>query len=177
MTQLVYRTSSHIQDAYTVTDSDILWLKRAVEKEGAVQRQVAQTLCNCFCYLRATSKSPNAWTLRRLVQSYAQPVNPQWFPEGELFQAWHAKDPKTYSREAAIRRRDVHSRLMTFSPGTLDAVERALGSGPVDILPCTTDYAASWIDASHKYRPLTDPRKGENRLWSRAPTWGGYQVL
>lgn len=160
---------------YTVTAADVLWLSRAVEAEGAVQFQVAQVLVNCFCQRASTAKVWPGLTLTDHVRQYAQPVNPRWFLSGDLHQKWAAKGQDTPA--AARRRETVHSTLSRFSLGTAEAVKRALTKGPVDILPNATDYAASWIDASKKYRPLTEARKGVNRIWTRDPLWGAYTVL
>jgi hypothetical protein len=168
---LVFATKGGLQGRYEVTEDDILWLTRAVEKEGAVARQVAQTLVNCFC-----RESKKYATLTRFVRAYAQPINPRWFPEGDLFQLWHGRDAKKYPLAAAKLRRDVHSTKTDFSEVTVVAVARALLVGPKDIAPHTTDYAASWIDASKKYVALTEPQKGVNRLWSRDVRWRGYSI-
>lgn len=161
---------------YVVTDEDVLWLKRAVLREGAVMAQVAQCLVNGFAAFHST-KPKSTPTLTWWVRAYAQPVNPRWFPEGKIFQKWHARDPKRYPLAVAKKRRDVYSTKMHFNQDTLDAVERALTEGPVDIPPNATDYAASWIDSSRRMTALTKPRKGVNRLWTRKPGWGGYQVV
>lgn len=161
---------------YTVTPDDRLWLLRAVQCEGNEETQVAQVLVNCFAYLHA-NKPKSCASLTWLVRSYAQPVNPTWFPGGSNFERWHAKDPAKYPLAAAVRRRDVHSKLSAFRPDVVDAVDRALHEGPLDIPANATDYAASWIDASKKYKPLTAPKKGVNRLWTRAAQWQGYEVV
>jgi hypothetical protein len=162
------------QYRYVVTDEDRLWLLRAVQVEGPVQAQVAQVLCNCFAYLYA--RDNDTWSLTKLVRSYAQPVNPAWFRSGLQFQKWHARDPVKYPLSAALRRETMHSVRTTFDPPVVAAVDKALTAGPVDIPKNATDYAAAWIDASHKYTALTGPQKGRNRLWTRAPEWAGYRV-
>jgi hypothetical protein len=165
---------------YSVTSDDVLWLVRAVEKEclddgdDADENCVAQALVNCFC-LEATKGSYDSLT--RFVRAYAQPVNPRWFPDGDLFQRWNARDPAKYKMTDAIARRDKHSVRSDFGVEACNAVDRALIDGPVDIPPNCTDYAAAWIDASRKYEPLTGPRRGLNRLWTRAPGWTGYSIF
>jgi len=162
---------------YEATDEDRLWLLRAVAREGRVHRQVAQTLVNGFAWGHAR-KPKSIPTLTWWVQAYAQPVNPRWFPDGKIFQRWHAKDPKKYPLGAAMRRRDIYSVETRFEKPIVEAVERALTEGPVDIPANATDYAAAWIDATRKGQtPLTAPKKGYNRLWTRAPEWDGYAVV
>ncbi len=165
---------------YVVTSEDILWLTRAVEKEchddGQVldENRVAQCLVNCFC-LEATKGTYSSLT--KFVQAYAQPVNPRWFPEGDLFKRWHTKDPGKYKMSDAVLRRDKHSKRTDFGWEACQAVDRALFEGPLDIPANATDYAAAWLDASKKYVALTAPVKGLNRLWTRAEGWTGYSVV
>lgn len=164
---------------YSVTPDDVLWLARAVEKEclddgkDLDERRVAQALVNCFCL---EAKAGNYTSLERFVRAYAQPVNPRWYPDGDLFKRWNARDPAKYAMSHAIARRDKHSKRNDFGQEACDAVDRALTDGPVDILPDCTDYAASWLDASRKYEPLSEPERGVNRMWTRAPGWSGYQI-
>lgn len=173
-------TLAFADQKYVVTEEDILWLARAVEKEclddadDLDERRVAQALVNCFCLEASRGVYKN---LKTFVQAYAQPVNPRWFPEGDLFKKWHAIDPKKYPLSAAVARRDKHSKRSDFGWEACAAVDRALIEGPVDILPSCTDYAAAWLDASKKYVELTKPEKGRNRLWTRAPWWTGYEVF
>ena len=163
------------QHRYRVTTDDRIWLLRAVQCEGRVEAEVAQVLVNCFAHLH--SRSPgSATSLTWLVRSYAQPVNPAWFPAGKHFLRWHAVDPVKYSLMAAMRRENTHSKRTVFDQRTTSAVDRALELGPVDVPRNATDYAAAWIDASKTYQALTAAESGKNRLWTRAPGWTGYSV-
>lgn len=163
---------------YSVTPDDVLWFARAVEAEGLDDgkvlddRRVAQTLVNCFCLVASTHRN---YSLTTFVRAYAQPVNPRWFPDGDLHKLWAGRGKDTSAN--ARRRRDHHSVRTDFTSEACDAVDRALIEGPVDIPSNSTDYAAAWIDASRKYEPLTDAAKGENRLWTRARGWSGYEVF
>jgi hypothetical protein len=164
---------------YEVTAEDRLWLLRAVAREGAVREQVAQTLINGFAFHHAHRHMP---TLTKWIRAYAQPVNPRWFPDGDLHLKWEAlgKDSKL-----AAKLRIKHSSATSFTGPVIAAVDRALTLGPVDIDPRCTDYAAAWIDASKRMTALTPPVKGVNRLWMRhatktmpsAATWTGYEII
>lgn len=158
---------------YDVTHADKLWLLRAVQCEGRVERQVAQTLVNLFALLYSRKAAPS---LTELVRSYAQPVNPEWFPEGKMFLRWHAINPSVYKLADATRREKLHSTRLVFRSDVMEAVDRALALGPKDIQSNCTDYAASWIDASKKYAALTPPERGVNRLWTRDASWTGYSI-
>lgn len=125
-----------------VTKDDALWLARAVEAEGEPRRLVAQTLVNRWAWLAdyAPGKYP---TLTSLVRAYAQPVNPRWFPDGDLFASRMLGVAAVKQRaeiEKARVRRDVHSTRTRFTRGTQDAVAQAL-RGPLVIPPGAVDYA------------------------------------
>lgn len=163
---------------YSVTSDDALWLARAVEAEGPVQAQVAATLINGFTFARARGYQK---TLGTFVRAYSQPINPRWYASGDLFLAsldGKSDSQKTEALKDAERRERVHSQRLAFTPGTQSAVMAAL-NGRVTLPRGATDYAAAYIDASHKqYVPLTPSTKGVNRLWSRpgAADWTGYLV-
>lgn len=159
--------------SYDVTAEDKLWLLRAVSAEGAPREQVARALVNLFMYRR--EKQHKKETLARLVRAYAQPVNPRWYPDGDLHLA-AVSSALPQSRAplelAAHRRATVISKRTEFTPETIDAVDAALSTGwNTDI----TDYAAPTINATHKgYVARSAPKAGENRFWSRAVGWAGY---
>lgn len=70
---------------YEPTEQDALWLARAVEREGPPHKGVAWTLVQRFAWLHPTGTYP---TVASLVQAYAQPVNPRWFPDGDKHQQY-----------------------------------------------------------------------------------------
>lgn len=171
------RIRGHNTIPYTVSPDDALWLARAVESEGAVQAQVAAVLVNGFTWARSrgSKMSLAAW-----VRAYAQPVNPRWFENGDLYLASikNVSNPDELKAAAAAarRRQAVHSSRMNFSAGTQSAVLAAL-NGRSEIPANATDYAAPTLDATHKgYTPLEEPQAGRNRLWTRpgAEGWTGY---
>jgi hypothetical protein len=163
---------------YTVTSDDALWLARAVEAEGPVQAQVAATLISGFAFARSRGFTK---PLATFVRAYAQPVNPRWYHDGDLYLASIAAmsdSQKAAALKDAQRRESVHSMRIAFTPGTQSAVMAAL-NGRVILPRGTTDYAAANIDATHKqYVALTPVAKGVNRLWSRpgAADWAGYLI-
>lgn len=155
---------------YVVAPEDILWLCRAVEAEGPEPKQVAQTLCNLFAF---EYQQHIYQSLAEVAQSYSQPVNPRWFPDGKLHQLALARGHDTEAR--AILRRDFHSTREDFSAGTIEAVRKALELGPLDIPLCCTDYAAyGHINVEMSLLYAFGPHR--NSLWSRAPHWQGYRI-
>lgn len=157
---------------FVATEADRLWLARAVQAEGEPREAVAAALVNLHA-LRVSRGYRGA--LAETVRAYAQPVNPRWYPAGDLFRAARAAaaaaELNALDRQAEARER-FHSTRTRFGAGTLAAVAAALaGRHRSDV----TDYAAPSIDASKKgYEPRSEAEPGRNRLWSRAPGWGGY---
>lgn len=167
---------------YALTAGDRLWLMRAVQAEGPVQSQVAEALVNLFALTlerKGNGTSPlggQSHSLQSLVRAYAQPVNPRWYAAGDLHLAALAK-AKTPAERASLeslaeKRENFHSTRNVFDPAVIAAVESALrGRHATDV----TDYAAQHIDARAKgYEARSEPRPGQNRLWTRKPGWAGY---
>jgi hypothetical protein len=129
-----------------VTGEDLLWLARAVEAEGEPRVLVAQTLVNRWAWL--LDQHPGLFPrLQDLVRAYAQPVNPRWFPGGDLLQKAIAEEPERREvLEAAALRRPALAQRTEFSPATTVAVNAAL-QGPLS-LPA---------GAVHYSRPKTKP--------------------
>lgn len=63
-----------------ITSSDILTLARAIEHEGPPSESVAWTLIQRAAWLWTNG---NRVGLGSLVEQYAQPINPAWFPDGD----------------------------------------------------------------------------------------------
>lgn len=130
----------------TVTDTDRLWLARALEREGEPRKLVAQTLVNRWA--NASDWKPHRWpTLTDMVREYSQPVNPGWFPGGRLLakrvteleglgrirpdlQEWARAEIQQELRRAELR--PAYAAANSFSAPTLEAVHAAL-YGPLEI--------------------------------------------
>ena len=67
-----------------ISAEDILMLARAVQEEGYPQEGVAWALLQRVAWLNTTG---TPYKLGKLVQDYAQPINPEWFPTGKKHQA------------------------------------------------------------------------------------------
>lgn len=180
MPQIIAREQA--STPYEVRQSDVLWLLRAVQAEGADQREVAAVLLNGFAWARAMNGYRG--TLTDWIRAYAQPVNAAWYPNGEKHQKALAAATTDAARKAltakAEKRERVHSTRTKFTESTQRAVHAAL-TGQVKIPAQATDYAAPNVDATKKgYRPLQilDPKSNKNRLWARPGTeqWEGFAV-
>lgn len=67
-----------------ITSHDVLMLARAVNEEGYPREGVAWALIQRTAWLHTKGKKIS---LGRLVEQYAQPLNPAWFPEGAKHKA------------------------------------------------------------------------------------------
>ncbi len=164
---------------YEVTPNDVLWLRRAVQAEGPIQKQVAYVLINGFVWNRSKG---GRGTLADWVRRYAQPVNPLWYESGEKHKAKFAAATTDAERaelvqKARVRER-VHSTRTKFDPAVRRAVKAAL-TGAYRFKEQATDYARWNVDRSPDgYQPLAVITKGQNRPWRRpgAVDWEGYAV-
>lgn len=155
--------------AYYPTEEDRLWLLRAVVAEGKPEPMVARALVNLFMLQRSKGSGQ---TLSKLVRAYAQPVNPRWFPDGDLHQAALANGQDTAAR--AAQRVLFSKRGFPFPQHVVAAVQRSLESPYAGDV---TDYAAQNVDATPKgYSARSEPTPGFNRLWARDARWRGYAV-
>lgn len=165
--------------AYAITASDIQWLSRAVEHEGAPQGDVAKTLVNLFAYLWTRQGEKGASKdLGTLVQAYSSPVDPLWFPDGAKHIQYAAKlsgAALAAENAAASRRQDVYSVQTSFSPSTIAAVKAAVSDGAI-WNEDWTDYAAPSVDASSRYIQRTTKTPGQNTFYTRVGGWPGYVV-
>jgi hypothetical protein len=172
---LTYKLKTGKMGSYSPTAEDYTWLLRAVLAEGPVQNQVAQTLVNCFCHTRSRGSK---LTLTDLVRAYAQPINPRWYVDGDLY-----KKSKLFGTKAGIasaeRREKSHSTVIKFPASVVKAVELALEHGLTDVPANCTDYAAPGVRADAKGYVLLskDEPRGRNWLWTRDAKWTGYVVV
>lgn len=164
--------------AYVVTPEDRLWLLRAVEGEGAPKALVAQALVNRFVWLLQRPRAPYG-SLASFVRAYSQPVNPRHMKGGDKWDAAWQRGTAAQRRALELKhqRRVAHSARVEFAPSTVDAVDRALQRGPLDLpTPSTTDFARSGeVYGSHLY-PTLDPGPGSNAFYEVDPKWAGYRV-
>ena len=155
------------------TAADALWLRRAVEREGEPREWIAQALVNRWALLRDQGGGQYP-TLTSLVRAYAQPINPRWFPDGDLHLAQLAAHaPRGAAHRAdmiarAERRERDDSTRKIFRPETEAAVARAL-RGPITLPAGVTEYAADTASARSRHGAPSHARPGENAFWSPHP--------
>jgi GNAT superfamily N-acetyltransferase len=168
------RTIRYPGGSYTLTSTDLLWLKRALV--GEVLRQddatrVAQVLFNRYAYLR--SRGTTAYpTFTSFVRAYAQPINPIWMSaSGKGCQ----RSPGRCTPAILVRRAE-HARRTSFPAWVDAAIARALTRGPVDIPASATHYAG--YNVRSNMTQLTPHTRGYNTLWTEGAQtrWQGYSV-
>lgn len=81
--KLVWQWGGHWY-SLPVSPRDMLVLARAVEEEGFPQAGVAWALLQRAAWLRTQGQNVS---LAKLVEQYAQPINPAWFATGEKHRA------------------------------------------------------------------------------------------
>jgi len=134
---------------YTVTPADVLELARAVHLEGAPQSGVLWTLVQRFAFLYASGQSKS---LADFVQNYAQPLNPEWFPNGsrflehhrDLLKAGKVKEAATELKKATARPAKARLTWEQLPLTVRHLVESVVsGNRPVSRAPGALHYWAS----------------------------------
>lgn len=134
--------------ALPISPGDVLTLARAVDAEGYPKLAVAWTLLQRAAWVNS-QQGPK--TLSQVVTSYAQPLNPAWFPEGEKHQAEVAR-LKRLGDEAGAQKevKRAWSRKLkatktweALSPETREVVSSVLAGHAPSPVPEATHYWAS----------------------------------
>lgn len=141
-----------------INRDDVIMLARAVEEEGYPEEGVAWALIQRAAWLNMQG---NNVRLGKLVEQYAQPINPAWFPGG----------PKHKEEIARLER-------LGDRQGVLDEQARAIRR--------RAKAAKQWHEMSEKTRTiigkillnqLPNPVQGAVHYWaSRAPDFAGNQA-
>jgi hypothetical protein len=114
-----------------LSTQDVLQLARAVNAEGYPQNGVAWALVQRAAWLKTKGIEIS---LGRLVQQYAQPLNPRWFPEGDLHQKQVAglvatgklDEAKAENRAADTRKTKAGASWADLSPSTHEVIREVL---------------------------------------------------
>ncbi len=149
-------TKSNREFRYALTSQDYLDLCRAVEHEGPPKLGVAWTLIQRFAMLYPLYRD-----LSTFVKAYAQPINPQWFPDGKR----HLDElQKLASDTAAVQRENSDAaKRIKYANQSLDSIssdtKRVVSSifaGASSPIPLSSHYAApitrTSIQAAEKAR-------------------------
>ena len=152
---------------YSATDQDALDLARAIAREGAPHRAVAWTLVQRFAHLY-----PRYGSLSDFVRAYSQPINPRWFPDGDL----HRKRMRQLEGDAAAQadeRARAKRRVQYAATGweDLPAEARRLA------LEAIESTVESPVPAAVHFRASMAPAKATKRqAFERATRYAGNRA-
>lgn len=131
-----------------INADDILWLARAVDEEGYPAEGVAWALIQRAAWLNMQG---NKVRLGKLIQQYAQPINPAWFPEGPLHQAEIARLKRIGDAQGVIdeearsirRRAKAAQTWKDIDPNTKRIIAKILRNELPSPVPGAVHYWAS----------------------------------
>lgn len=169
-----------IEHEYEHTEEDSLVLARAVAREGKPADAVAFALCQRFAFLYPHESYP---TLASLVSAYSQPINPRWFPDGDLHRR---KLQRLQGQEAAIadEKRRAENRIAyaempweELSDGARRAALQAI-DGDGNPCPFAVHFSRSFApkNASDQEAKRAAHRWADNRNLKVVPVRGGYRL-
>ena len=134
--------------------SDVLTLAQAVDHEGAPQNGVLWALVQRWAWLRSGGAGSNLVdaypTLGGLVRAYAQPINPRWFPNGDLHLARVRALEKAGRQQAADWEREKAERRPGYARQGWD-----------DFKDSTVDTVGAWARGR-----LSNPVPGAVHYWA-----------
>lgn len=145
---------------YEPTDEDRLVLARAVAHEGRPQRGVAWTLVQRFALLHPKYYQ----TLADFVRAYSQPINPRWFPDGDLHQAAVARAGHNQARIADLERRA--DRRLQFAQEGWDELDPEAREAALEALEAP--HESPYPGALHFIAAQTGGRKTRAQAYARA---------
>lgn len=102
---------------YPISARDKLVLTRAVAREGKPYDAVTWALLQRFAWLYPSGAFE---TLADLVEAYAQPINPKWFPSGAKHKA-AVRRAKTEAQKEALE--DRAERRLDYADATYDEID------------------------------------------------------
>lgn len=135
--------------SYNIDDEDYLNLVRAVFFEGKPQNIILWTLLQRFAMLYSTGAYKN---LSDFLKAYVQPINPKWFTNGALHQAYlktlieagKNKEAEDEKRKAQVRVNKSKYPLGNFPVASISTVDNVLSGGiPRSPAPESVHYWAS----------------------------------
>jgi hypothetical protein len=87
---------------YAITPADVLTVARAAAHEGDPTRLVVWTWLQRFAM-----RYPRDGSLSALVSAHSQPINPRWFPSGDL----HQREVLRLQRNPRLSEEDIATRV------------------------------------------------------------------
>lgn len=130
---------------YRLTDSDLLWLARAVWGEaGTDKRNGAAVIWAMAQYhalvLGSGGRRPKFSTLKNLLRAYCQPINPKWASRGA---SGCQRKPEHCTNRHLQRRRRITTASWDQIPSDVRDLVTKFAAGDLDNpVPGMTDWAA-----------------------------------
>lgn len=163
--QVTFTTRARREVTVTLDNSDLLALARAVEYEGQPYEATAWALLQRWAWLY-----PGFPKLATFIQAYAQPINPRWFPTGDLYRQSVARvqaDTSLSREERESRLAEMAQRAQSrlakartpwerLNQRTIDVLNRVFRPGSSSTVPGAVHYAQAkgsleatrtWADA------------------------------
>jgi len=136
---------------YTLTDTDLLWLGRAMTGESSTtigRKGVAWAMAeNFMCYRGPNGRPRLGPTFTNLLRSYCQPINPKWARGGPGC----VSSPSNCSESALQRRERITSMPYNSLPSDVKVILEQFRAGTLDNpVPGMTDWHANNWQSSSK---------------------------
>ena len=156
---------------YSISAKDKLVLTRAVAREGKPHEAVTWALLQRFAWLYPSGAFN---TLAELVEAYAQPINPRWFPQGDKHKS-AIRRAKTEKQKEQLE--DRAERRLGYAEATYDEIDEHYKNivdailsgnvaspvlGAVHYIASQTTPDASEPEARKDQKELSDERKDLN---------------
>lgn len=169
-----------VSHTYKLSDSDIVWLAKALWREGAPRAAVGYTLLQRFAALY-----PKYGTLTKFIRAYCQPLNPAWFPNGQRSKRKVARLKKAGRHIEASKEIDRAKKRIVYSQTTWEEIpqqyrdftERLLMGAVTNPVPTAIHFCMSQAQpgSTHKESRIAAERYAVKKgLGPPLPVPGGY---
>lgn len=153
---------------YVLSNEDYLALLRAVEFEGEPRDAVAWTLLQRFAFIY-----PQYDSLAKFIQAYAQPINPRWYPTGDLHKARFAVLAKAKRVQEAEDELKRAARRVQYGNTPIEKISRATR----DVVDPIFLGGASPVQGAVHYRaPTVDTKSADEAREARQKFAEKYQL-
>lgn len=165
---------------YKLRETDVLWLARALWREGAPRAAVGYTLLQRFAALY-----PKYTTLTQFLRAYCQPLNPQWFPSGQRSKRKVARLKKENRHIEAVKETERAKKRMEYSQTPWseipqqyrDFTDRLLSGAVPNPTPTAIHFCASQAKSGSTHqdaRAAAEQYALKKKLGPPVPVPGGF---
>lgn len=122
-------------------ESALLWFARSLNHEGSPLVWNAWTMLQRFVYMY-----PRFGSFEKFVRAFSQPVNPRWYPGGDLFEKTLAQTPHELRGPLVVRGerrlRIAREGWADISPHVRETLTKILANELPSPNPASIDFAA-----------------------------------